>query len=195
MVICPFCKTEHAEGSLACNNCGHLLPIETAADPQLKTQNIDLPITKAHLPHWGTTYFDSYRSLLVHIVGTDQVLELDLHRPGGIVLGRMDPATPESPELNLTPFGAREAGVSRRHAQLSLTYQSMYITDLRSSNSTFVNGVKLDPYVARILRDGDRVNLGRLSLQMIFSDDGKAPEDADGAVMTQAADTAQGIQT
>ncbi len=51
------------------------------------------------------------------------------------------------------------AGVSRQHAQLSLSGEALVVEDLGSSNGTYVNGERLT--AARRLAPGDRVTLGQ----------------------------------
>ncbi len=55
-----------------------------------------------------------------------------------------------------------DAGVSSRHAQLQWTGGALHLTDLDSTNGSFVNGEKLTPHVARRLKVGDRLRLGQL---------------------------------
>lgn len=55
-----------------------------------------------------------------------------------------------------------DAGVSSRHAQLQWQGGALHITDLDSTNGSFVNGEKLAPNVARRLQVGDRLRLGKL---------------------------------
>ncbi len=59
-----------------------------------------------------------------------------------------------------------DAGVSSRHAQLHWRSGALQITDLGSTNGTFVNGEKLAPNVARRLNVGDRVRLGKLDFAL-----------------------------
>ena len=55
-----------------------------------------------------------------------------------------------------------EASISRRHAQITYnpTQQSYYLTDLNSSNGTFLNGQKLDPERSFLLSNGSMIGLG-----------------------------------
>lgn len=54
-----------------------------------------------------------------------------------------------------------DARVSRNHAQLRYRSRRFWVTDLNSTNGTFVNG---EPVAERALRDGDIVSLGGLEL-------------------------------
>ena len=59
-----------------------------------------------------------------------------------------------------------EASVSSRHARLEISFDTLTITDLGSTNGTFVNGVRAVPEVPIALRPGDRVKLGRNEYQV-----------------------------
>lgn len=85
-----------------------------------------------------------------------------------VVLGRGDLRSPQRPDLDLTHLGAAERGVSRRHARLELAENKLYITDLDSSNGTFVKGIRLNPYTPTLLHSGDEVLLARLAFSITF---------------------------
>jgi pSer/pThr/pTyr-binding forkhead associated (FHA) protein len=55
--------------------------------------------------------------------------------------------------------------VSRQHARLSYRQQQLWLTDLQSSNGTFVNGA---PIQERALQNGDRLSFG--GLEATFED-------------------------
>jgi pSer/pThr/pTyr-binding forkhead associated (FHA) protein len=59
--------------------------------------------------------------------------------------------------------------VSRRHFQVRFESDVFYISDLGSTNGTYLNGSKLNPNEERILRDGDRVGLGVDEVLLVFS--------------------------
>ena len=88
-----------------------------------------------------------------------------------IVLGRLDPkASPhaERPDIDLTPYGALERGVSRIHARLELDDDKLYLTDLHSTNGTFLADTRLEPDTPTYLPTGSEFLLGRLALQVLF---------------------------
>jgi pSer/pThr/pTyr-binding forkhead associated (FHA) protein len=61
----------------------------------------------------------------------------------------------------LLPF----AFVSRRHCQLTMENEQVFVQDLDSHNGTFVNGQRIaEP---RAIKPGDRIDLGPLSLSVI----------------------------
>ena len=59
--------------------------------------------------------------------------------------------------------------VSRRHFQVRFESDVFYISDLGSTNGTYLNGNKLNPNEEQILRDGDRVGLGVDEVLLVFS--------------------------
>lgn len=60
-----------------------------------------------------------------------------------------------------------DARVSRNHAQLRYKSRRFWLTDLGSTNGTFVNG---EPVTERALRDGDVISLGGLELTFRHAD-------------------------
>ena len=60
-----------------------------------------------------------------------------------------------------------EEGVSRQHAKVEKQNQSYVVTDLGSTNGTFVNGA---PAMQTILIEGDKIQLGDVLLRFSFQD-------------------------
>ena len=50
--------------------------------------------------------------------------------------------------------------VSRRHAKIEAVGKNFCLTDLRSTNGTFINGEMLRPMAPAALHEGDSVILG-----------------------------------
>jgi len=72
------------------------------------------------------------------------------------------------PDVNLNPFGAIERGVSRTHAKIERKNIFIYVTDLVSKNGTYLNSSRLVPYIEHQLRNGDKLQLGSLKMQVKF---------------------------
>jgi len=81
-----------------------------------------------------------------------------------VVVGRLDPMQALSPDLNLEPFGGGSAGVSRQHARLLRRVDGWYIEDLRSTNGTYLNEVRLLPYRPVRIRSGDLLRFAQMTL-------------------------------
>ena len=59
-------------------------------------------------------------------------------------------------------------GLSRKHAVVGFENGSVTVSDLGSTNGTFVNG---EPVSHRALEDGDRVQVGSVQLKLSYKDD------------------------
>ncbi len=103
-------------------------------------------------------------NLIIHSISERFLLQEGRH----IILGRFEPNRRQPDELDLTPYGASEKGVSRFHARIALMYNQLLITDLQSSNGTYIRGIKVTPYVPATLSKDDEVHLGRLPIQVMF---------------------------
>jgi pSer/pThr/pTyr-binding forkhead associated (FHA) protein len=57
-------------------------------------------------------------------------------------------------------------GVSRTHASLVYKNRTLYITDLGSSNGTYVNGTRLNAHEPQPLLIGEIIALGRLIIHI-----------------------------
>lgn len=89
-------------------------------------------------------------------------------KSGNITLGRSDPRTRTRVDLDLTPYGALDRGVSREHVRMHIEDGKLYVTDLGSTNGTFLANVRLEANTPTALRKGDELLLGRLPIQVLF---------------------------
>ncbi|HEX2619677.1 MAG TPA: FHA domain-containing protein [Phototrophicaceae bacterium] len=71
-------------------------------------------------------------------------------------------------DIDLSPQGAYQSGVSRRHAIIRRREGVLYVEDLRSTNGTRINGSQLAPDREYRLRDGDEVEFGRVRAILRF---------------------------
>jgi predicted nucleic acid-binding Zn ribbon protein len=153
MLKCPVCGADQPAGQSFCDNCGASLaappqPVQPPMPP------VAPPVAPVVPPVWG-------RPRLV-VAGTGA--EFDLSGKAEILVGREDPVSGVFPEVDLTPHGGEEGGVSRRHAKLTVRGNQWLVEDLNSTNFTFVNNQKLNPGVPQPLNSGDQVRLGRVVL-------------------------------
>ena len=100
------------------------------------------------------------------VAGTPSFIKVDMRET--LLIGRNDDASNIHPEIDVEPFDAQSNGVSRRHALLQAKDNRVTITDLGSSNGTYINQKRLQPKTAYRLRDGDTLHLGKLELQAHF---------------------------
>ncbi len=96
---------------------------------------------------------------IVHASGAQFPLSADAE----VLIGRSDPASRFTPQIDLAPLVPMDAprSVSRRHAVIFRTGETFSVRELpKVANGTWVNGRKLKPDVATPLADGDEISFG-----------------------------------
>jgi len=71
-----------------------------------------------------------------------------------------------------------ELVIESRHASLEVIDKNVMLTDLNSTNGTFLNGQRLQANQRQIARDSDEIQLGQLLLYIFFE---KQPPDIEDA--------------
>ena len=167
MIICSFCQHTELVGAVYCSQCGMLLsyqqnsPASTDFYPQDKVNEAE-PLSF---------------STAAEALPPSQAVYLKLHSSGRIIplesgieftLGRVSGDQPILPDIDLSSYQAYELGVSRLHATIKISGSEITITDLGSANSTLVNGVNITAHEPHKLCSGDRIELGKLKLQIVI---------------------------
>ena len=135
-------------------------PLETAVSEPAREQAPPPPVPEAPAaPAPASGAAPAPR--LVMDEGKDLLLPTD--KPE-IIVGREDPISGIFPEIDLTPYGGETGGVSRQHARLNHSAGQWTVTDLNSTNYTRVDGAKIEPNVATPLKDGVRLQFGRVAM-------------------------------
>jgi pSer/pThr/pTyr-binding forkhead associated (FHA) protein len=94
--------------------------------------------------------------------------QIQLPPKAEVDVGRLDAAHDILPDVDLTPDGGLEGGVSRRHCKIHQRDSNYLVEDVGSANGTFLNGSRLTPYLPHVLKDGDRLQVGRVKLRVTF---------------------------
>jgi serine/threonine protein kinase len=97
------------------------------------------------------------------IVLVDKNITIELPEPSveGLVIGRTHGLN--RADIDLGPYNAVDAGVSRRHARLIRGETGWLIEDLGSLNGTYVNEVRLTMGMFAALKSGDTIRCSHLS--------------------------------
>jgi hypothetical protein len=167
MIVCSNCKHSNITGAMYCAECGAQL---ADGGDSLTTQNITtqrfeveserLPRDDRYQPFDGV---DSWGSL--HLLDTGQVIPLSVKNE--FTMGRISEGQPIMPDIDLSPYQAYAAGVSRLHAVIKRNANRIIFIDLGSANGTYINGKRLTPNVEQVLNHGDIIALGKLKLQVL----------------------------
>ncbi len=159
--VCARCGQMLRTGELACPNCGLVV------NHSIETRKIEEPssIPPAGRQPAGEAIADKEKPIIFEIAGGAPPLHLAIKET--LIVGRRVPGEQEL-DVDLSPYGAEKEGVSRRHLQLKRSGDLIYITDLHSTNRTYLNGRCLQPGGTRLLRSGDEIQLGRLKVRVRF---------------------------
>jgi hypothetical protein len=170
MQKCWNCGADQFDGSIFCSECGAGLMEqarrETTASLGQRTITSDdeLPSepTIVHAP--VSENINQVFSLVV--LNSGQRLLLDTDKD--LIVGRKDDKRGISPDVDLSNHGGYDAGVSRKHARLSLRGGTCMIEDLGSANGTFINSRQVPPNQPTAINPGDELRLGTLLLRVEF---------------------------
>jgi pSer/pThr/pTyr-binding forkhead associated (FHA) protein len=165
--ICSKCNFHNEKSAKYCSNCGKKLASEdkektivfsTSGAGGVPTDRLDERVLMDPEPV-GDSLF-AFR-----FIKSSQILPLP--GVGDYILGRISDGQTILPDIDLAPYDAFEAGVSRLHALLTITPKSVSITDLGSSNGTYLNREKLRHHIENSLSNKDLVQLGQLNMQAL----------------------------
>ncbi|MEP7289250.1 MAG: FHA domain-containing protein [Chloroflexota bacterium] len=161
---CVNCQTVCGADELYCLFCGYILP--KALKSVQRTQNLDGTANRNVDLQWGTGYFHDRANLYLRLVDNQQVIPVPFETRS-IILGRERDGT--NATIDLTPFGAREQGVSRRHVRIDRLQDFLQVVDLESANGTFINRNRIAPGVVHTLRNRAVLQLGKMILRVQFA--------------------------
>ena len=161
LVICPQCGYSYSAQHGSCAWCTKPLTApENAATAPLR----HLPSTAPVQPQ-ANTYFALQACALLQFLPSGVCLPVSLKTPA--VLGRA--CTDLDEVVDLTDLNAYQHGVSRQHCLLRRRGTTLAVTDLDSTNGTYLNGERLLPYREVVVSEGDRLILGSLHLILFFT--------------------------
>ncbi len=174
--FCPVCKNKNEGDAEVCAYCG--VPFSAQGGTPITTKPVDtiqpelLVKRSEHLQHLAEYPKDA---LIIYVMDQDQPLVAPGHCT--LVLGRA--VTDAGLGLvDLSAYGAAELGVSRQHARIGFS-DTYTITDIGSTNGTWLNQARLTPHKPYTLHSGDEARLGSLRLTIYFQDEvsGTSAED------------------
>jgi FHA domain/zinc-ribbon domain len=161
-IFCPNCGKSNAMNSNYCYSCGHILPSARTSGATKDLPGTDMdPRTR-----WGTAFLTSST---VSLIVQDMKIDVEVPPDREVVLGRSSGDSPMRPDVDLSRFNGEQLGVSRLHASLRRSEETVQIADLSSKNFTYINGQQLHPREVRVLRNDDEIRLGKLTMKVKFS--------------------------
>lgn len=64
-----------------------------------------------------------------------------------------------------------EGSISRKHCEVSIDDNKVFIEDLKSSNGTKINDGRIDPFSPKEIKNGDILKLGTVSFHLFIGED------------------------
>ena len=158
--VCPNCGASSPAGEAFCSNCGN--PLGSAAQAPAVAVTPDPVSTPAAS---ATPVATAAPALTARLIVEADNQEFDLSGKDNIMIGREDAVSNIFPEVDLTPHGGEEGGVSRLHARIFVENGQYMLEDENSTNFTFLNRQKLAGKTPTVLHDNDEIKLGRVLLR------------------------------
>src|SRR6266567_9595296 len=163
--VCPSCGTVNAPGEAFCSNCG--VSLLGAPDAQAAVSNPAIApapdVTAVPAPAPAPVAAPAALNARLIVEADNQ--EFDISGKDNIVIGREDAVSNIYPDVDLTPHGGEEGGVSRMHAHIFVENGQYMLEDENSTNFTFLNRQRLNGKTPTPLHDNDEIRLGRVLLR------------------------------
>ena len=161
--VCPTCGSASPAGELFCSNCGSPLsgtaaPVAATAAPVAAAPDYDQVPAAAPAA-------TAAPALTARLIVEADSQEFDLNGKDNIIIGREDAVSNIFPDVDLTPHGGEDGGVSRLHARIFVENGQYMLEDENSTNFTFLNRQKLTGKSPVVLHDNDEIKLGRVLLR------------------------------
>jgi pSer/pThr/pTyr-binding forkhead associated (FHA) protein len=161
---CPSCGVLLEGEPLVCDRCGTLLCDPKSSTVHMRISPILLQLRRKQAK--PSEALPPGKLVVLQIRGLSE--RLSFEEGTEIVLGRNDISNPDMSRLDLTPYGGHERGVSREHALIRYKEGQLSVTDLHSANGTLVNMQRLGSGQPRLIKDGDELTLGNLTIMIFF---------------------------
>jgi pSer/pThr/pTyr-binding forkhead associated (FHA) protein len=145
---------------LFCSNCGS--PLSSAAPAPAPAA-----VAQAPAPDFSAAPAPvaAAPALTARLIVESDNQEFDLSGKDNVIIGREDAVSNIFPDVDLTPHGGEEGGVSRLHARIFVENGQYMLEDENSTNFTFLNRQKLAGKSPVVLHDNDEIKLGRVLLR------------------------------
>jgi hypothetical protein len=163
MLKCSNCGTPYTLEDTKCAKCGHIL-----FDPEHSTIAVQVDPSAIRLRRVQPTSNAAHPEKTVAIVVRGMVERFVFQEGTEVLLGRTDCSTGNARHMDLARYGGQDKGVSRNHALLRFSGEAITVTDLGSSNGTYLNAERLEPNKPQTVHAEDKLMLGSLAMIVRF---------------------------
>ncbi len=162
-VFCPVCKLKNDASARVCIHCQAILPF----------QEVNLRTTRR--TGGETKLFDTAELIKntpipedgMVIISQESGQEIAVVKDPRFILGRAAAGIQE-PVVDLSAFGAYGLGVSRLHALIQKNDTGYEISDLDSTNGSWLNENEILPNRFYALKNGDTLRMGKMLVSLLF---------------------------
>lgn len=168
MQTCPSCGAQNPAGEAFCSNCGANMlgtpapaAVDATAAPAAPAAMPAPDVSAAPVMPAAT----AAPALVARLIVEADNQEFDLSGKDNVTIGREDAVSNIFPDVDLTPHGGEEGGVSRLHARIFVENGQYMLEDENSTNFTFLNRQRLAGKTPTPLHDNDEIKLGRVLLR------------------------------
>lgn len=168
--ICPSCGATNPAGEAFCSNCGVSMlgapaAVASPVSPAPAAVEPDDDLSQVSQAPAQPVAVASPSALSARLVVEADNQEFDLSGKDNILIGREDAVSNIFPDVDLTPHGGEEGGVSRLHARIFNENGQYMLEDENSTNFTYLNRQRLTGKTPTQLHDNDEIKLGRVLLR------------------------------
>lgn len=164
MKTCPRCTHHNRDGELVCERCRQPLSNYTGLSTRQMKATLDFD---DEMPASFDTSSPAYsNTITVELAESGE--RLSVENQNRIVIGRSSTHSLRTPDVDLAPFHAFSKGVSSLHASIFRADDCVSISDLGSTNGTYLNREGLIPHQAYPLHNGDLIYLGQMAVRVYF---------------------------
>ena len=166
MINCPACQTPNLAGTFFCIECGASFLPSRARDTTASLGGLASSIASDVTPQPMTAAPPELAPPVLRVVILNSGRKVGFNTEQPIVIGRQDSTRSFYPDIDLSSDGGLDAGVSRRHATITIRNGACYIEDLGSSNGTFLNKDRVVQGTVKPLHHGDEIRLGNILMRV-----------------------------
>ena len=165
---CPSCKLRNDVNATACIYCG--VPFELASGGSTTTTT-QMPTVNIRPTVENDGLIDQFVREIpdngMAIYRANFMYPFAVRQDRDFVIGRKADGAQDG-LLDLAPLEGYIMGVSKQHVRIMGTGDGYQITDLGSTNGTWVNDVRLTSNQPVVLPNAARVRMGRMELYFIY---------------------------
>jgi hypothetical protein len=166
--FCPACKMGNDTNASSCVYCG--IPFEVASGGTMTSTSqiprIQFP-SAAENEAAQDKYVREIPEMGLAIYRARYMTPFAVRQDTHFIIGRKTDGGAED-LLDMTPLDGYIMGVSKQHVRIQLVGNGYQITDLGSTNGTWVNDIRLVANQPAILPNAARVRLGQMELYFIY---------------------------